>query len=220
MQADKFSSSEVLGLKPSGGPIFLITNPQRGIMIIVSNSWDGQMRKLSSHYCLQCGKEFFAPLKAEAKYCCKKCNGLHKRTRITVSCSKCGKQFERQLNKAKELNYCSRECKELDQRVGGPLSLPHYIDGSRWYRARALRDHGKKCNRCGYEEHERMLDVHHKDGDRSNGRIDNLEVLCVWCHALYTRKVLGPSPNWDGISPARRNNIGSNPIGSTNFIAE
>jgi hypothetical protein len=61
-----------------------------------------------------------------------------------------------------------------------------------------------------------MLDVHHKDGDRENGSIENLEVLCVWCHALYTRKILGPSPNWDGTSLARKNNVGSTPTGSTN----
>lgn len=33
-----------------------------------------------------------------------------------------------------------------------------------------------------------MLDVHHIDGNRKNGKADNLEVLCVWCHALETRK--------------------------------
>lgn len=32
-----------------------------------------------------------------------------------------------------------------------------------------------------------MLDVHHVDGDRSNGEIANLAVLCVFCHALITR---------------------------------
>ena len=164
-------------------------------MIIVSDVWDGQKRKLSSHNCLQCGKEFFAPLKAEAKYCNKECNGLHKRTRIEVSCFRCGKKFERHLNKIQERNYCSRFCKERDQEAGGPLALPHYGSGSQHYRPRALRAHGKKCNLCGFDEDERMLDVHHRDGDRSNGHINNLEVLCVWCHALHTRKVMGSSPN-------------------------
>ena len=32
-----------------------------------------------------------------------------------------------------------------------------------------------------------MLDVHHKDENRSNNKIENLEVLCVWCHAVLTR---------------------------------
>lgn len=43
--------------------------------------------------------------------------------------------------------------------------------------------------RCAYDAHEQMLDVHHRDGDRKNNKIENLEVLCVWCHALETRGV-------------------------------
>jgi len=164
-------------------------------MVIVSDSWDGQKRRLSSHVCFQCGKEFFAPPKAKAKWCSRICYGLGKRTRKEIVCSRCGKSFERHLNKIQERNYCSRFCKERDQEIGGPLALSHYKDGSQWYRARAFRVHGKKCNLCGYEQEEKMLDVHHKDSDRSNGHINNLEVLCVWCHALYTRKVLGSSPN-------------------------
>lgn len=34
-----------------------------------------------------------------------------------------------------------------------------------------------------------MLDVHHLDSDRSNGLPENLLVLCVWCHALETRRI-------------------------------
>ena len=54
---------------------------------------------------------------------------------------------------------------------------------------RAFRFHGKKCMKCGYDKDERMLDAHHADGDRKNGRKENLQVLCVWCHALKTRSV-------------------------------
>ena len=31
-------------------------------------------------------------------------------------------------------------------------------------------------------------------------------------------RVLGLSPNWDGTSPARKNNVGSSPTSSTNFL--
>lgn len=34
-----------------------------------------------------------------------------------------------------------------------------------------------------------MLDADHVNGDRSNSKKGNLQVLCVWCHALKTRKV-------------------------------
>lgn len=160
-------------------------------MIITSDSWDGKTRKLSSHICPQCGKEFFAPLKSKAKCCSRECSGLRKRTRVKVLCIRCHKEFERYLNKLRENNYCGRECKELDQQIGGPLALSHYKDGIRSYREKALKSYGKRCDRCTYDSDERMLDVHHIDGNRKHNGKENLRVLCVWCHALYTRKILG-----------------------------
>jgi hypothetical protein len=34
-----------------------------------------------------------------------------------------------------------------------------------------------------------MLDVDHIDNDRSNNELENLQILCVWCHSLKTRSV-------------------------------
>ncbi len=41
-----------------------------------------------------------------------------------------------------------------------------------------------KCSRCGYKKHPEILQVHHKDRNRRNNNVDNLEVLCPNCHAL------------------------------------
>ncbi len=64
------------------------------------------------------------------------------------------------------------------------------------YRLRALKEHGSHCAMCGYGLYVDMLDVHHIDGNRKNGNIENLEVLCVHCHSIVTRKV--PWHKWDG----------------------
>jgi hypothetical protein len=64
------------------------------------------------------------------------------------------------------------------------------------YRRRALMEFGARCNRCGYSSEVKMLDCHHKDSDRANNYLDNLEILCVWCHALETRNVVPHS--WNG----------------------
>ena len=49
----------------------------------------------------------------------------------------------------------------------------------------ALRGH--RCEKCGREEWEGEkipLHIHHKDGDHYNNELDNLQLLCLNCHAL------------------------------------
>jgi hypothetical protein len=62
------------------------------------------------------------------------------------------------------------------------------------YRQRAIKANGARCSSpdCPLRRAEipvprKMLDVDHRDGDRSNNAQDNLVVLCVWCHATKTR---------------------------------
>lgn len=93
--------------------------------------------------------------------------------------------------------YCSRSCAVSYNntfRIGD--KHPNFGSGSGSYRKAALRAYGEKCgnDKCeiysnGIKVDVNMLDVHHIDGDRSNNRLDNLKVLCVWCHAKHTRGV-------------------------------
>lgn len=41
----------------------------------------------------------------------------------------------------------------------------------------------KSCIRCGLDE-SKILEVHHKDRDRTNNELENLEVICPNCHKL------------------------------------
>lgn len=51
------------------------------------------------------------------------------------------------------------------------------------YRRRAFDAYGKACMRCGtIEEHDNDIHVHHRDRNRRNGAVENLEVLCRTCH--------------------------------------
>lgn len=47
------------------------------------------------------------------------------------------------------------------------------------YRRKALDEYGHVCAVCGETEN---LEVHHRDGDRTNNTLDNLLPLCVGCH--------------------------------------
>lgn len=44
-----------------------------------------------------------------------------------------------------------------------------------------------KCQVCDYDEDIRMLDIHHYDENRNNNKIENLRLVCVWCHLLHHR---------------------------------
>jgi len=48
------------------------------------------------------------------------------------------------------------------------------------YRERAITEYGELCKVCGSGEY---VEVHHRDGDRTNNKLDNLIPLCRGCHA-------------------------------------
>lgn len=51
------------------------------------------------------------------------------------------------------------------------------------YRKNAWKVYDKKCYDCGNKD-ERVLVVHHIDGDRKNGLISNLIPVCHNCHCI------------------------------------
>jgi len=110
-------------------------------------------------------------------------------------CSYCGKEIVRRIkdkrNSKSGLMFCCREHKDLAQRLGSGVEgfrPAHYgTVGGTHYRKKAMRHYGPKCEGCRYSEVKEMLDVHHLDSNRENDCIENLIVLCVWCHALITR---------------------------------
>ena len=55
---------------------------------------------------------------------------------------------------------------------------------SKVYRRITFADKPKICERCGYDKHKAAIIIHHKDRDRNNAAIENLEVLCCNCHAI------------------------------------
>src|ERR1700677_1710633 len=167
---------------------------------IITTEYDGKPRRMYLKQCACCQTDFYAPKHRTRRYCSQACFGKASRNRVEVRCAQCGTLHEKPLNKLDNsihrVYFCSRECKDLAQSVLGkcPEIRPeHYGDGASCYRNRALKHYGSECNLCGYSGLKIMLDVHHKDGNRENPSIENLEVLCVWCHALYSRGVVAQS---------------------------
>ena len=161
---------------------------------IFSDCYDGKRRRLFEIHCQQCQQSVWAPAHANRKFCSQECSQRGHMTRSIFECGHCKKSFYRRKSLVEKLKkrptFCSRRCKDLSQRIDGVrLIRPrHYGDGRGALRNRAFRQYGKQCTRCGYDANEKMLDCDHENGRGNN--IENLTVLCVWCHAIKTRKVI------------------------------
>jgi hypothetical protein len=159
--------------------------------------------KTITQNCETCNIFFEAPLKevkrGNGKYCSKICSnvGIKKKQILinslknqpNVECSYCKKMFYKNKSKQKisksGMFFCCREHKDLAQTLQFGLKeiQPiHFGTGESSYREIAFRLKPKICERCQYNKHPEILEVHHKDRDRENNTIENLEVLCPTCH--------------------------------------
>lgn len=164
---------------------------------IVSDQYDGKQRTLYKTSCGACRKEIWLPkhLLKKTRYCSPDCSQAAQRKQVKVRCAWCDTEFSaRKSRRSKSksgLSFCSRKCKDTAQSLEG-LSELHPSHYGSWshkstsYRKRAFRLFGPQCAECGYDEHKEMLDVHHKNKNRKNHSVQNLEVLCVWCHRCKT----------------------------------
>lgn len=107
---------------------------------------------------------------------------------MNTECRYCGKRIHRSPSKLKNKSgvyFCCRDHKDLSQKYSSniPEIRPHsFIDGRR-INYRKVVDI-KECGRCGFNQVAEILIVHHKDRNRKNNSIINLEVLCPNCHDL------------------------------------
>ena len=60
---------------------------------------------------------------------------------------------------------------------------PNFKGGVSYRRENILTKLPNKCVECGVED-KRVLLVHHKDRNRKNNKLTNLEILCRNCHLL------------------------------------
>lgn len=152
--------------------------------------------------CLECSATFFARQdkidKGLAKFCSRTCsntNSSHRRkpTGSSVNCSYCGTAFYLQpheiLKSKTKLFFCCfkhRIDAMRDNKYKKLLSPKTGTgQGLRDYRQSALSFFPKQCSRCGYKKYVEVLEINHKDLDRSNNKISNLEVLCPTCHEEF-----------------------------------
>ena len=151
--------------------------------------------------CQNCETEIFVENKelkrGFGKFCSRTCSTEHRIRNITppepnATCAFCEKLFymcdSKKKNSKSGFYFCCREHKDTAQRIGGIKEImpAHYGTGSpeNTYRRKVFATRPKKCERCGFDNHEAAIIVHHKDRNRENDNDFNLEVLCCNCHAI------------------------------------
>lgn len=101
-------------------------------------------------------------------------------------CGHCGERLERKRfgrrleDRSAFLKriYCNRECMAAAYVKPAPS-----LAGLRW-RASKLR--GSFCEACGVTD---RLQAHHIDGNVQNDSRDNIQTLCISCHASHHHRV-------------------------------
>lgn len=120
---------------------------------------------------------------------------FNKRVKQTHICLNCGKEFEH--TRSSRNKFCSIKCQQEykyktyierwkngeENGMSGEYGLSKYI------RRYLLEKHNYKCEKCGWGEKNEFtrtipLEIHHIDGDYTNNKEDNLQVLCPNCHSL------------------------------------
>ena len=112
-------------------------------------------------------------------------------THSVKKCPRCG------LESRRSGLYCSVSCAGLhktDEKIRLWLAGKH--DGmrgktstARWVKRYLIEQRGEKCEKCGWGKQNPHtgsvpIELSHKDGNFTNNRIDNLELICPNCHSL------------------------------------
>lgn len=91
--------------------------------------------------------------------------------KLIKSCPICGNDFNTKKG-PNEKYTCSHSCANTQFRSKIVIKD---------YRKRALKYYNNKCKVC-LEDRLHVLQIHHKDENRNNNDILNLEILCANCH--------------------------------------
>ena len=153
-------------------------------------------------HCKCCGKELTYEQRRN-DYCSHSCSATINNKGVVRNggkyetkehkCLNCGKEL---IYKQRHNKFCSQQClndyryKNTIQKVLNGENLIRGASGIPKYLKKYLMElHNNKCEKCGWGEehpitHNIPLEVHHIDGDCTNNKLENLQLLCPNCHCL------------------------------------
>lgn len=168
-------------------------------------------KEKKKRYCECCGKEL---KKGQKRFCSSSCaakvnNTGRKHTKETKDkisrslskdgkgtdvgnekCPVCGKEIKNRSGK-----YCSNECFQkaiFEERVAKWKNNPELFSSEAipsFVKRYFMIKYGCKCQKCGWGEINETtgkipLEIHHINGDCTDNREENLQLLCPNCHSL------------------------------------
>ena len=120
---------------------------------------------------------------------------FNKGNRKTHICANCGKEFEHRYTS--DNKYCSFNCQHEHEyklfierwKNGDESGVTGKYGISMHIRRYLFEKNNSKCQICGWGEenqvtHKIPLQIHHIDGDCTNNKEENLQLLCPHCHSL------------------------------------
>jgi hypothetical protein len=162
-------------------------------------------------FCFQCGEPICYE-KRFNKFCSHSCSAKFNNVRKEkkkISCLNCSSVFS---PSQKYRKYCSLSCQGKKQ---AKSTIEEWKNGNNkgysgktmqvppWLRKYLFEKFESKCCKCGWCEinpttSKIPLEVNHIDGDASNSKEENLELLCPNCHSL--------TPNFRALNKASKRN--------------
>ena len=134
--------------------------------------------------CQICGKEFehISSRCNKAKYCSRRCyhKAQYLKGSVEYICRHCSKRFRGSPSHKRK--YCSKACVN---KAGREIWKPRF---STVRKTMVRRKMINECARCGFKTFPKILGIHHKDRNRLNNELNNLEVLCPNCHSIEHAK--------------------------------
>ena len=137
------------------------------------------MRKTNTE-CLVCKKAIYrrpSEIRSGGVFCSSVCYGIS--CRKEIPCKVCGTLILSGLNK----KTCGRVCANRG-RIGTSYTgslLRDKVTTIRRIKVRILKLRGNKCERCDYNN-PAVIQVHHKNRNKKDNRLINLELICPNCH--------------------------------------
>ena len=139
-----------------------------------------EYKRKANTVCLVCSAPIYrrpSQINAGRVFCSSVCYG--KSNSKERPCVVCGSPILAHFNK----KTCSRSCANANRtgikyKTGG---LKDKVKTQRAIKLRLIEQRGQRCERCGYDKLE-ILHIHHRDRNRANNDLANLELICPNCH--------------------------------------